>query len=103
MTLPPEEPGKVGRWWWDGLGWVPAPPPPIARSAGSAEQTAIGFWSPHRPWSWNGRQWVYAFGSGSADPSELANATSFTLLSMPAAPPAPEVSGDGEFYWDGTH
>src|SRR5712691_11371822 len=44
---------------------------------------------------------MYSAGEGPEDLSELADSTPFTLGSIPATPPAPEVSDDGKFYWDG--
>ncbi len=88
----PLKPGKVSRWWWDGKRWVPA---------GPGEQPAAGYWSPDPPWRWDGRQWNYSVGDGPEDLSELADPAPFTFSSLPATPPAPEVSDDGKFYWDG--
>ena len=93
---PPPQPGKVSTWRWDGTRWVPVAAS-VRTGAGTVDQTKVVYWTPRPPWRWDGRQWTF----NARDLSRIAAATTVMPTSLPATPPPPEESGDGNFYWDG--
>jgi hypothetical protein len=68
----PRKPGKISQWWWNGGEWVPK------ASGGPVEPIAAGYWSPHPPWRWDGRQWIYASGEDTSALVDFPDASSFT-------------------------